>query len=416
MRCSASMSAPGRSRVFASLEERNVRIFFAGLGISNIGTWAQLTAVVLLVTRLGGEGRELGLAAASQFLPVLLIGLHAGTVADRVDRHRLTLFTQSGMALQAFALGILDLTGVATIPLVYAMTAIYGTLAAFDIPARRSFATELVPKELLANVLSLSTSVMTGARIFGPALAAFAATEWGTAWVFFGNGVSFLAIIGGLLLIDRSRLHRAPPAPRTASPVRDGLRAVWRAPELRTLTIVLALVATFSFNHLVYLPLLVRDQLLASEQTFGFMLTAMGIGNVLGALLVARLVTVPLVWFYAPCLALGLSLSALATTSHPAAAFALAIPMGVAMTALMSASGVILQQRSDPALRGRLMALTTVILIGSTPIGGPITGDIADLAGPAWATLYGGLVAIAAAVAGGGLSWRRFTRGHEAKD
>ncbi len=410
MRCSAAMSAPRRSRMFASLEERNVRIFFVGLGISNIGTWAQTTAVVFLVTRLGGEGRELGLAVASQFLPVLLIGLQAGTVADRLDRHRLTLFTQTGMALQAIALGAIDLTGVATIPMVYAMTALYGTLAAFDIPARRSFATELVPKELLANVLSLSTSVMTGARIFGPALAAFVATEWGTAWVFFGNGASFMAIIVGLLSIDRRRLHRVPPAPRTATPIRDGLRAVWTNPALRTLTIALTLVATFSFNHLVYLPLLLRDQLLASERSFGFMLTAMGIGNVFGALLVARLVTVPLVWFYVPSLVLGLCLSTLAVTGELALAFVIAVPMGMAMTALMSASGVILQQRSDPALRGRLMALTTVILIGSTPIGGPITGVIADGAGVLWATLYGGGVAILAAAAGGWLSWHHFQR------
>jgi len=396
--------------MFASLEERNVRIFFVGLGISNIGTWAQTTAVVFLVTRLGGEGRELGLAVASQFLPVLLIGLQAGTVADRLDRHRLTLFTQTGMALQAIALGAIDLTGVATIPMVYAMTALYGTLAAFDIPARRSFATELVPKELLANVLSLSTSVMTGARIFGPALAAFVATEWGTAWVFFGNGASFMAIIVGLLSIDRRRLHRVPPAPRTATPIRDGLRAVWTNPALRTLTIALTLVATFSFNHLVYLPLLLRDQLLASERSFGFMLTAMGIGNVFGALLVARLVTVPLVWFYVPSLVLGLCLSTLAVTGELALAFVIAVPMGMAMTALMSASGVILQQRSDPALRGRLMALTTVILIGSTPIGGPITGVIADGAGVLWATLYGGGVAILAAAAGGWISWHHFQR------
>ena len=410
MRCSAAMSAPRRSRMFASLEERNVRIFFVGLGISNIGTWAQTTGVVLLVTRLGGEGLEIGLAVASQFLPVLLFGLHAGSVADRVDRHRLTLTTQTGMALQALTLGLIDLAGVATIPLVCAMTATYGTLAAFDIPARRSFATELVSSDKLANVLSLSTSVMTGARIFGPSIAAFVTAQWGTAWVFLGNGASFLAIIGGLLLIDRARLHRAPPTPRSATPIRDGLRAVWSDPALRTVTLVLALVSTFSFNHLVYLPLVVRDQLLASEQTFGWMLSAMGVGNVLGALLVARLVTVPLAWFYVPSAALGVFMAAIAYTTEPALAFVLAVPLGVAMTALMSSSGVILQQRSDSAMRARLMALTTVILIGSTPIGGPITGFIADRAGAGWATLYGGLVAMIAASVGGWLSWRRFLR------
>lgn len=400
------MSSPERSRVFASLSERNVRIFFAGLGISNVGTWAQTTAVVLLVTRLGGEGLEIGLAVAAQFLPVLLLGLVGGSIADRRDRHRMTLLTQAGMALQAFALGFLDLAGVATIPLVCAMTAVYGTLSAFDIPARRSFATELVPPERLANVLSLSTSVMTGARIFGPSLAAFVASEWGTAWVFLGNGASFLAMIGGLLRIDRTRLHRVPAPPRSPNPIREGLAAVWSDPALRILLVVYVLVSTFAFNHLVYLPLIVRDQLLASEQTFGWVLSCMGIGNVLGALLVARLIVVPLAWFFVPSIALGAFMSAIAFATRPEEVFLLAIPMGIAMTALISSAGVILQQRSDPGLRARLMALTSVILMGSTPIGGPITGWIADEAGPLEATLYGGVIAIVTGAVGLALSAR----------
>ena len=404
------MTRADRTSVFASLSERNVRIFFAGLGVSNVGTWAQTTGVVLLVTRLGGEGLEIGLAVAAQFLPVLLLGLHAGSVADRFDRHRLTLATQCGMAVQAIALGLIDLADLATIPIVCAMTAAYGTLSAFDIPARRSFATELVPPERLANVLSLSTSVMTGARIFGPSIAAFVAVHYGTPWIFLGNGVSFFAIIGGLIAIDRSRLHPTERAPRSATPIRDGLRAVWSDPKLRTITLVLTLVATFSFNHLVYLPLVVRDRLLASEQTFGWVLSFMGMGNVLGALLVARLVVVPLAWFYVPVVALGLFLSAIAFATEPTLVFALAVPMGMAMTALMSASGVILQQHTDPALRARLMALTTVILVGSTPIGGPVTGLVADELGVVWATLYGGLLALVGGAIGGGASWWRARR------
>ncbi|CAM9551073.1 unnamed protein product [Discosporangium mesarthrocarpum] len=394
------MAGPVRSRVFASLSERNVRIFFAGLGVSNIGTWAQTTAVVLLVTRLGGEGLEIGLAVAAQFLPVLILGLPAGSLADRRDRHRITLLTQMGMAIQAFALGFIDLSGLATIPLVCGLTAIYGTLSALDTPARRAFSTELVPPERLANVLSLSTSVMTGARIFGPSIAAFVAAEYGTAWVFLGNGASFLAMIVGLLRIDRDRLHRVPTAPRSPKPIREGLAAVWSDPALRMLLVVLTLVATFSFNHLVYLPLVVRDQLMASEQTFGWVLSCMGIGNVLGALLVARLVVVPLAWFYVPTIALGAFMSVIAFSARTEVVLLLAIPMGIAMTALISSSGVILQQRSDASLRARLMALTSVILMGSTPIGGPVTGWIADEAGVFDATVYGGVIAVAAGLIG----------------
>ena len=172
---------------------------------------------------------------------------------------------------------------------------------------------------------------------------------------------------------------------------------------MRVMLVVFALVATFSFNHLVYLPLVVRDRLLASEPTFGGVLSFMGIGNVLGALLVARLVVVPLAWFYVPTIVLGAFMSAIAFATRTGMVFLLAIPMGMAMTALISSAGVILQQRFDASMRARLMALTSVILMGSTPIGGPVTGWLADDAGVVPATLYGGVVAI---VAGGlGLLW-----------
>jgi MFS family permease len=382
--------------MFASLAEQNVRIFFAGLGVSNIGTWAQTTAVILLIQRLGGGGLDIGLAVAAQFVPVLILGLWAGAYADRRDRHRLTMKLQTAMGLQAVALGALDLAGLASIPLIYGMQAVFGTLSAIDTPARRALVTELVEPDRLANVLSLSTSVMTGARMFGPSLAALLVPSIGTGWVFVLNGVSYLALVAALASMDATRFHRVELGPRSATPVRDGLRAVWADVPLRALVLVLAVIATFTFNHLVYLPLLVAERVGDSERAFGWLLSVLGIGNVAGALSVARLVIVPIRWFYLGGVALGATVMGLAFAPTPWLVFALALPMGAAMTIVISSASVILQQRSDPAMRGRLLALSSVILMGSTPIGGPITGLVADGLGVFWATAYGGIVAVIA--------------------
>ena len=148
--------------MFRSLRERNAKLFFAGMAVSNVGTWLQATAQVLLVRSLGGDGLALGIVTACQFLPMLLIGLWAGALADRFDRRHLTIIAQAAMGVQAIALGVLDLTGVATIPIVYAMSLALGIIGAIDNPARRGLATELVDRKDLTNVMSLNTSVMTG--------------------------------------------------------------------------------------------------------------------------------------------------------------------------------------------------------------------------------------------------------------
>ena len=199
----------GGSQMFRSLRERNAKLFFAGLAVSNIGTWLQATAQVLLVRQLGGNGVALGIVTACQFLPMLVIGLWAGALSDRFDRRRLTIITQAAMGVQAIVLGVLDLTNVVTIPIVYAMSLALGIIGAIDNPARRGLATELVERRNLTNVMSLNTSVMTGSRIFGPALAALFANVLGTGWCFVLNGVSFLALLwasGG----DRPQ----PPVPQ----------------------------------------------------------------------------------------------------------------------------------------------------------------------------------------------------------
>ena len=187
------------SATFRSLRYRNARLFFAGLAVSNVGTWLQLTAMSLLVYRLTGEATAVGISVALQFLPMLLLGAWAGALADGVDRRRMAIITQSLLAVQALTLGVLDLSGAINLPLIYGLSLVLGVINAFDNPARRALVTELVEPQDIPNATSLNTAVMTGSRILGPALAAVLVATIGTGWCFIANGVSFAAIILSLV-------------------------------------------------------------------------------------------------------------------------------------------------------------------------------------------------------------------------
>ena len=383
----------GGSQMFRSLRERNARLFFAGMAVSNVGTWLQATAQVLLVRSLGGDGLALGIVTACQFLPMLLIGLWAGALADRFDRRHLTIITQAAMGVQAIALGVLDLTGVATIPIVYAMSLALGIIGAIDNPARRGLATELVDRKDLTNVMSLNTSVMTGSRIFGPALAALFAGVLGTGWCFVLNGVSFLALLWALIAIDPSRLYRNAPAPASDTPIRDGLRAVWADPVLRLSVTVYAIVCTFAFNYAVSIPLLIRDQLHASDELFGWVLSVTSVGSVLGALMVARLHVVRIRLVFASVLVTAATMTVMAFSTSTVLTFAIAVPFGAGVAAFIAASNSIFAERTSPDMRGRVLALGAVLFLGSAPIGAPITGWVGDNVSASWSMFYGALIA-----------------------
>ena len=398
-------ASPARSRVtgrdtnpLRSFREPNVRIYFAGLVVSGAGMWAQATAVVLLVRALGGGGLELGIATACQFLPLLLLGLYAGALADRLDRRRLTIVIQALMAVEVTVLGLVDLADAETLPIVYLLTLISGTLMAFSNPARRTLLTELVPADQLANVVSLGTSVITGSRIAGPAIAALLATRFGTGWVFIATGVSYLAFLFAVVRIDTGRFYRLQPGPPSETPIRDGLRAVWGQPSVRVVLVLFGIVSTFAFNYLVGLPLLVADRFMEDEAVFGWILSAMSVGNVMGALLTARLTDVSLSWTFGSAAAIALFQGALALAPGTAAAFVFAVPLGMAAAVFVNASTVVIQQRTDPRMRSRVLALATVLFLGSRPLGGPITGIIGDTAGAVWANLYGAVITAVALV------------------
>lgn len=390
------------SATFRSLRHRNARVYFLGLLVSSVGTWLQLTATTLLLYGLTGRAADLGLNAAAQFLPMLILGAWAGALADRVDRRRLMLVTQIAMALQAFALAGLVFAGLATPVLVFVFSALLGVVGAIDNPARRGLIAELVEADEVPNAMALNTAVMTGSRVLGPALAAWLAEPLGVGWLLVANALSFAAFIVPVAAIRPASLRREPKAAAGGKPVREALGFVARHPQLGPLMLVYALVSTFAFNHSISFPA-VAERRFGDARAFGYLLSVTGVGSLVGALITAGRPTVSLRWFQGCIAVLGLSSLALAIAPDLRWAIALALPLGLGGAGFISSANAILQRLGPPEMRSRLLALTAVAFLGSTPVGGPITGWIADHVSPGWSLAYGGWISLAAL---GWMVWR----------
>ncbi len=381
------------SGMFRSLRHRNARIFFVGLMVSNIGSWLQFTATSYLLYHLRGRATDVGFNTMFQFLPMLLLGAWAGGFADRHDRRTITMWAQLIMALQAVFLGIADLTGNISIPLVYTASLVLGIVSAIDNPARRGLVTELVEPHEIGNAMSLNTSVMTGSRMFGPALAAMLILPLGTGWLFLMNGLSFLAIIGSLFMIKKSEMFSTPKAQRTGKPVRDALAYVRQDPVLFYSFIVFSVVSTFAFNYSVVLPKL-SDIKWGYPGAFGWLLTVISLGSIIGALATARLHKVTVGWFALCICVCGVGSIAMAWSPNIWIAGVAGITLGAGGTGLVATMNALSQQGTPPEMRSRMLALVAVAFLGSTPVGGPITGWIADHVGVEWALGYGGIAAL----------------------
>jgi MFS family permease len=390
--------------MFRSLSNRNARLFFAGLMFSNIGSWLQLTATSFLLYRLTGNSVDLGINAALQFLPMLIFGAWAGALADRFDRRRTTIVTQSLMALQAIVLGICDVAGVINVELVFVLTGILGLVGAIDNPSRRGLVTELVPPHEIGNAMSLNTAVMTGSRIFGPAIAASLVGPLGTGWLFIINGMSYVFMLYGVVGLRKSEMFTPEPRPAGGTPVRDGIRFVRTHHRLFPLFVVFSLVSTFAFNYGVSLPKL-SDIQWGNAEYFGWVLAVTSIGSLIGALATARLHLTTYKWVAGAALMLGVANIGMAIAPNVWIAFVWAIPLGAGGAAMIAGANSIITQEAPPDMRGRMLALTAVAFLGSTPIGGPITGWVADYVSVSWSLAYGGIITLFAAVFMFGWIW-----------
>jgi MFS family permease len=385
--------------VFSSLRHRNARLFFLGLLVSNVGTWMQMTAVSLVVYELTGNATDTGINLFCQFLPMLLLGSWAGAVADRRDKRRMALLTQSLLAAQAFVMGVLTLTHNTNLPVLYLLSLVLGVVGAFDNPARRGFVIELVEPHEITNAISLNTAVMTGSRIVGPALAAFLKGPLGAGWLFIVNGISFAAILWPLLAIDRSKLYPLAQAKPGGTPVRDAVRFIVRDRRLLVVFVVFTVVGTFAFNYSVSL-LKISDARFGDRRLFGLLLASTGLGSLVGSLLTARRARITTWWFFGNGVVLGIGGLLLAWSPTAWAAMLLALPVGAGGAALIAAQNAIVQQEAPADMRGRLLALGAVAFLGSTPVGSPITGWVADHIGAEWSLAYGSIITLVAVAVG----------------
>lgn len=390
----------GGPTMFASLAVPNFRTYVGGALVSNIGTWVQRVAQDWLVLQLSGNSPvAVGITTALQFLPALLLSPVGGLFADRFDKRRLLMFTQSWMAVSSVGLGLLAVTGVATTAHVYILAFVFGMGTALDAPARQAFVSEMVGTERLTNAIGLNSSAFNAARLIGPGVAGLIIAAFGSGWAILTNGVSYIAFLVALLLIDESKLNRSEPVMRAKGQLREGFRYVAHRSDLLIALGVGFAVGTWGMNFQMTNALMARNEFGLGATAYGVLGSVMGVGSLLGALLAARRRVVPslrVVVTSASVFAIVLGMCGLAPT---AVAYGLCLPiLGLAALVTLTSTNMYVQTTVDPQVRGRVMALYMTVLMGGTPIGSPLLGMLADHFGPR-APMVGGALLQGATIA-----------------
>lgn len=385
---------------FRSLRIRNFRLFFSGQLISQIGNWLTLIAQTLLVLDRTDSGVALGFLAAAQFGPVLLFGPFAGLVADRSDKRKLLLIVQTFAMFQSFALAAFAFQSQGSVWPIYLIAFFGGVATAFDNPARRSFVVEMVPEDQITNAVSLNSALMTGSRIIGPALGGLLVATVGFGWAFLLDGVSYLAVLAGLRMIDPSKVRPAPVTPRGKGQVRAGFAYAWSIAELRVPLLMMTVIGTLAFNFQTVLPLFAVRDLDGKAITFSLLMSVVSVGSLIGALRSARRTNVSVHMVSLAAAGFGASMLALAIAPNQPIAFAVGVVMGFTSISFMTASTAIVQLRADPMMRGRILALQAMVFLGSTPIGGPILGAICQEFGARYGLAVGAVATLGAAAYG----------------
>ncbi|HET8815574.1 MAG TPA: MFS transporter [Solirubrobacterales bacterium] len=382
---------------FNSLEVPNYRSYFAGQLISLSGTWMQTVAAIWVVLGLTGSGVAVGLTTALQFLPMLLIGAWGGVLADRIPKRRLLMTTQALMVIPAAFLLAVTAAGVVAPWMVYLAVLAFGSLNAIDNPARQSFVIEMVGPGRVVNAISLNSVILQTARLVGPALAGILIATVGVVFCFALNALTFAAMIFALWSMDPSRLRPAPVAKREPGAIRAGLRYVLHTPELLVPLALMALVGTLGFNFQVVLPLLAKFSFDSGATTYAALVSAMAVGSIAGALVNGHRGRTGPRLIAGGTLAFGAS--ALLAAAMPSLLFE--IPMlallGAAAVTFAATVNSTLQLAVAPEMRGRVMALYSVVFLGSNPIGAPIAGWLAQTYDPRVALVLAGIAGISAA-------------------
>ena len=390
----------GWRNTFASLRHRNFRLFFAGQLVSLIGTWMQNTAQAWLIYELTGSKILLGAVAAIGSTPMMLFSIWGGSLADRHSKRAIVLCTQASMMIFAFVFAALVWSGRIRPWHIMVLAALGGLALAFDMPARQAFMVEMTSREDLINAVSLNSSIVNGARVIGPSVAGLLMARVGIATCFFLNGISFVAVLIGLCLMRLPRFV-APRRPASAwAHAAEGFSYVWQHRRLRTLLLLFAVVGVFGWSYSVLMPAFARDVLGVGQARYGALLSANGVGALLGALTVAsvgthvnrRVLVLGGLCFFSAMLLL------LAWVQNFYLALLLLAMAGWGMLLFFSTTNTVLQTSASDEMRGRVMGIWTLVFGGTTPFGGLEAGTVSHYLGVRWAVTLGALICAAAAL------------------
>ncbi|MGE0601943.1 MAG: MFS transporter [Dehalococcoidia bacterium] len=372
------------ARQFSSLAIFNYRVYFLGQLVSLIGTWMQTTAQAWLVLKLTGSPLALGTVTTLQFLPITVFTLFGGAFADRVPKRRVLIITQSLSMLQAFTLGLLVLTGTVHLWHVYALALMLGTINAFDGPVRQAFGVELVGREQVVNAVALNSSIFNMARIAGPAVAGVAIATVGMSTAFLINAASYIAVLGAYAIMRPEEFFTVPKRPPTGNvlhQIRQGISYSVRTPGILFFFILLAFFGTFGFNFTVLIPLVAEFVLKVDAKQFGFLTSAMGAGSLLAALGMAAVGRLSVRGVMVAAGAFIVVFVGIAVSHSYYLTAAMLVVLGVVSVLFSTTINTTLQITVPDELRGRVMSIFFLLFAGSTPIGGYLTGVLAETFG-----------------------------------
>jgi MFS family permease len=379
-----------------SFRHRDYRLFFTGQFISLVGTWMQQTAQSWLVYRLTGSSLSLGLVGFAGQFPVFLLAIFGGVMADRMNRRSVLVGTQAASLLQAALLAWLTLAGHIQVWQVMVLASFLGVVNAVDIPTRQSFIVELVGKEDLHNAIALNSSMFNSARILGPSVAGVLLAAVGEGWCFGLNALSFLAVIVCLLRMGVP----ARPAPEKRGSImehlREGFGYAWRTREVRTILLLLAVSSVIGMSYVVLMPVFAEEVLHSGPRGLGLLMAATGCGSLCGALLLAARAESRGIgrFAYFGMLCFGASLVLFAQSRFFWLSALLLVPVGFSMIVSMAAANTMLQTLCPDELRGRVMALYSMVFMGMAPFGALLSGSLAHLIGAPATVTAGGVACI----------------------
>jgi MFS family permease len=384
-------------RTFAALAVRNFRMFFIGQLISNSGNWLTLVALTLLVLHRSHSGVAVGALAACQFGPLLVLSPWAGVVADRSDKQRLLYVTQSAEMAQSAVLAVLAFAHSVPLPWFFVIATLGGCLLAFDNPGRRSFVNEMVPPRLVPNAVTLYSALVNLSRLIGPTIGAALIVAVGYGWCFTADAASYVTVLVALAMMRRGELRPTERTPRGRGQIRAGVRHVIAVIDLRVVFATLLVIGMLSYNFTVVLPIFVERALHGSDAQFSLVYAVFSGGAVVGTLVLARRTSIGLRTVLVTAALLGMTMVALAAVPNLALAYPTVAAVGASSVGYLTATTAHAQLSAEPSMVGRVLALQTAVMIGTSPLGGPVLGVLADAAGGRAPVLLGGVAAVAAA-------------------